>query len=374
MPWPNNLKLFERIRSIRSSSENERAPNGSLAIWYHWAPAKKGQSPRAAVDVHVNLWRLRVRKRSTEEETFLDIGLRLSDISSIADFKIYLPFRLDHAHDIVDLGKILEDRTTLMAVFNEAYFPGDPDAAGTFSISGAGGKEVLCCHALRPGIDFTLAARNYGTIVHFNAELCSRFRSNSGQYIRFRIMLKGARGQAFSRMERQYDRFLLSSKPRDEVVEFRLNEQRSLPHDIGDEMTSTDNYELFRITSIHYFLIRESDSQCVLYHSDFHKVRLLEDILWSKYLTGTRAGALRHDSFIYHWRRIAAPNDDLGDFHALAKFRRLITGWPTIMFYLVVIFAIGISGNLLASWFWEHWLSAKPAPAASATPPGRGQP
>jgi hypothetical protein len=47
----------------------------------------------------------------------------VSDTSSIADFKIYFPFRLDHAHDIVDLGKILEDRTTLMAVFNEAYFP-----------------------------------------------------------------------------------------------------------------------------------------------------------------------------------------------------------------------------------------------------------
>src|SRR5947199_5407749 len=114
----NNLKLFEHIRTIRSS-ENERVPNGSLAIWYHWAPANKGQAPRAAVDLHVNLWRLRVRKRSTEEETFLDIGLRLSDVASIADFKLYLPFRLDHAHDIIDLGKILQDRTTLMAVFNE---------------------------------------------------------------------------------------------------------------------------------------------------------------------------------------------------------------------------------------------------------------
>jgi hypothetical protein len=59
--------------------------------------------------------------------------------------------------------------------------------------------------------------------------------------------------KTFSRMERQYDRFLLSAKPRDEVVEFRFNEQRSLPHEIGDEMTSADNYELFRLTAVHYF-------------------------------------------------------------------------------------------------------------------------
>jgi hypothetical protein len=327
--------------------------------------------------LHVNLWRLRVRKHSTEEETFLDVGLRLSDTSSIADFKLYLPFPLDHAHDIVDLGEILQDRTTLMAVFNEAYFPGVPDAIGTFSISGAGGKEVLCCHALRPGIDFTLAPRNYGkntsSIVHFNTELCSRFRNNSDQYIRFRIMLKGARDKAFSRMERQSDQFLLSAKPRDEVVEFSFNEQRSIPHDISDEMTSTDNYELFRLMAVHYFLIRESDSQFVVSHSDFHKVRLLEDTLWSKYLMPTRAGALRHDSFIYHWRRIAAINSDIGDFHALAKFRRLITGWRTIILYLAIIFAISISGNLLASWLWTHWQSAKPTPAAPAAAPGRGQ-
>jgi hypothetical protein len=262
MPWPNNLKLLERIRT-RRSSENERVPNGSLAIWYHWAPSKKGQAPRAAIELHVNPWRLRVRKRSTDEETFLDVGLRLSDISSIADFKLYLPFHLDYPHDIVDLGKILQDRTTLMAVFNEAYFPGEPDAVGTFSISGAAGTKVLCCHALRPGIDFTLAPRNYGTIVHFNTDLCARFLGNTDQYIRFRIMLTGERDKAFSRMERQPDRFLLSAKPRDEVVEFRFNEQRSLPHDIGDEMTSVDNYELFKLIAIHYFLIRESDSQFV---------------------------------------------------------------------------------------------------------------
>jgi hypothetical protein len=366
MAWSSNLNLLEYIWRVRRSPDAERMQNGSLAIWYHWSPAKKGQAPRAAVEIHVNLWRLRVRKGSTEEETFLDVGLRLSDVSSIADFKFYLPFHLDHAHDILDLGSVLHDRKTLMAVFNETYFSGDADALGTFLIRDTVGKDVLCCHTLRPGIDFTVSPRDYGTqtgsIVHFNTELCTRFRSDADQYIRFRIMLSKERDTAFSRLERQSDRFLLSAKPRDEVVEFRFNEHRSLPHDISDEMSTRDNYELFRITAVHYFLIRESDSQFVMAHAGFHKVRLLEDSLWSEYLKGTIAGTLQHDSFIYHWRRIAEQNSDLRDYHALAKFRRLITGWRTILFYLLVIFAIGISGNLVASFLWEHWSSLKPDP------------
>jgi hypothetical protein len=120
-------------------------------------------------------------------------------------------------------------------------------------------------------------------------------------------------------------------------VEFRFNERRSLPQEIIDEMSARDHSELFKLVAFHYFLIRESDSQFVMSHADFHKVRLLENSLWSEYLNGTEAGELRNDSFIYHWRRSADPtkdpNTELGDYHALAKFRRMITGWWTISLF-----------------------------------------
>jgi hypothetical protein len=127
-------------------------------------------------------------------------------------------------------------------------------------------------------------------------------------------------------------------------------------------MSARDHNELFKLIALHYFLIRESDSQFVMSHTDFHKVRLLENSLWSEYLSGTKAGELRNDSFIYHWRRIADPNSDLGDYHALAKFRRMITGWWTISFYIMVILILGILGNLAASYVWENWFSSKPPP------------
>jgi hypothetical protein len=250
---------------------------GSLAIWYHWSPAKKGQETRASAEVHVNLWRRRIEKISNKEETFLDIGLRLRDASSIADFRLYLPFHVTQ-NDIRDLGKVLHNRVTLMAVFNEAYIAGEFDVLGTFSIHDTSNVEVLCCHSLNPGVDFTVATRNdlhSGTIVHFTDGLCTRFRSDADQYIRFRIILDKETDKAFSQLHRQFDAVFLSAIPRDEVVEFRFNERRSLPQEIIDEMSARDHNELFKFTALHYFLIRESDSQFVMSHTDFHKVRLL---------------------------------------------------------------------------------------------------
>ncbi|MGB8711349.1 MAG: hypothetical protein WCD39_16545, partial [Methyloceanibacter sp.] len=54
-----------------------------------------------------------------------------------------------------------QNHGTLMAVFNEAYFPGDADALGTFSVMDTERKEILCCRSLRPGIDFTVTPRSY---------------------------------------------------------------------------------------------------------------------------------------------------------------------------------------------------------------------
>lgn len=72
------------------------------------------------------------------------------------------------------------------------------------------------------------------------------------------------------------------------MVEFRFNEHRSLPQEIIDQMAAQEEYEQFDLRAVHCFLIRESDSHFVMSHADFHKVRLLEDNLWSKYLQERR--------------------------------------------------------------------------------------
>src|ERR1700720_607909 len=116
------LYRLPRLPTIwRRRANTVASISGSLAIWYHWKPPSKGHQTRASAEVHVNLWRLRIRKNSTKEETFLDIGLLLRDVSSVAEFYLYLPFQIEKAEEIRDLGHLLANRTTLLAVFNEPY-------------------------------------------------------------------------------------------------------------------------------------------------------------------------------------------------------------------------------------------------------------
>src|SRR5689334_15750248 len=118
-----------------------------------------------------------------------------------------------------------------MAVFNEAYVPGDIDDTGTFPIMNQNDPAIMYCHCLRPGIDFTSSISDQGghigTIINFTASLCGRFKPEVEQYIRFRVILNAQRDRAFSKLTRQFDWIFLSAIPRDEVVEFRFNEHRS---------------------------------------------------------------------------------------------------------------------------------------------------
>jgi len=111
------LRSLARLRTHLSCHEmKSRAAtdmqSGSLAIWYRWsAPAKRRQSTKAAVELHVNLWRRRIKTRSNKEESFIDLGFRFRDASSVSNFRIYVPFYLEQK-DIHDLGQILHHRET----------------------------------------------------------------------------------------------------------------------------------------------------------------------------------------------------------------------------------------------------------------------
>jgi hypothetical protein len=354
--------------------------SGSLAIWYQWVPARKGQSPRAEAEIHVNFWRRRVSSRFSNEETLLDIGLKLRHSSSVKSFNLFLPFSVA-PEEVLDLGLVLKDHRTLMAVFNEAYDTSDPISPGSFPIRDKSGNVVLVCHALTRKSDFAVTTRQYrdgpGTIIHFDEALCARFDSDQDQYIRFRIILSKSATSVFSFHQHPADGWLQSAMPREEVVEFRFNERRSLPQEVVDKMYLRDKSELFKITGLHYFLIRESDVQFVMAQTDFHKVRMLETPLWSRYLEGTKGGALRYPAFIYHWKKIADPGGEVGDFNSLSKFRRIVTGWR-MLFYVVVVLIIGIIGNLIAAVVYDRYFAPShsapaqtcpcPAPAAPRRP------
>jgi hypothetical protein len=214
-----------RLPSTRSNELRfDVVKNGSLALWYHWVPARKGQTTRSEAEIHVNFWRRQTRL-FRPEETLLDIGVKLRHASSVESFNLFLPFSAK-SEDIVDLGNVLRDERTLMAVFNEPYAAGDLGPRHSFPVRDKNGRVVFVCHTLRMPGDFTVTSRQYeggpGATIAFTEAFCDRFENDQDQYLRFRINLNSAAASALSFYQRRADRWLLSGVPRDEVIEFRL--------------------------------------------------------------------------------------------------------------------------------------------------------
>src|SRR5262249_42752049 len=146
--------------------------------------------------LHFNLFRRRVSVWTMQDENFLDIGLRLHNVATLSAIKIYIPAQITE-QNIEDLGEVLQDRTTLMALFNEAYAPTGQQGARSFNIVDANGNTLMCCHRVQAGTDFIVTAllvdgNAHGTIISFREAFCERLSRNFDNYIRFRVNLNDA--------------------------------------------------------------------------------------------------------------------------------------------------------------------------------------
>jgi hypothetical protein len=82
--------------------------------------------------------------------------------------------------------------------------------------------------------------------------------------------------------------------------------------------------------------------------TQFHKNRLLEHGLWSKYVPG----GIPKGMMVYHWRKEKATG--LEDFTAFVKLQTRRTSWVILLIYLAIAFLFGVAGNLTASAI-EYW-------------------
>ncbi|MGF1924794.1 MAG: hypothetical protein ACQUHE_11495 [Bacteroidia bacterium] len=351
-----------------------------MALWYQWRAPAKGGSSDAKVELHVNLWRLsasptlrrrvanfwyKTKRRVSWKEipivsndvNFLDIGILFKDSSSLASFSLYIPGKIQQ-EDIEDLGVKLKKQKILMAVFNEPLVAVEGEGSESFVINNSLGAPTILCHPIKPGRDTTIGISNsqtYGeaTIISFGGSLRSRFDEKLKNYIRFRINLSHEVASNFVTEELSQDRAFQSSFKRDEVVEFRLNEQRSLPPDIAQRAEPGDQAH-FAIDAIHYFVIRDTQWDLVLSQGKENKVRLMEQDLWDEYaFSGKPKEFRKRRHFIYHWKEKSVGGNPITDYNALAKFRRSDTGIPR--YVLWVIFG-GALGSTSASILWESFL------------------
>lgn len=326
---------------------------GTLALWYE--PRNPPVEERVRVELHLNLWR-----DLPSRANFLDVGMLFDNPEGMQRFYLYVPATLE-AEQIGDLSEIL--KFTANAVFNDVVELG-AEQEGRYETVRSGARDTV--FRIHPD-DIELsdagdAVVGAGTRVTFRGDLVSRMHRATGRsYLRFRIRLSGDAEGLFSSEVLAKDRIFLSAAGQLEVTEFRLNERRSYPSRIADRQAEGN----FRITRIHYFLIRDLQYQLISQHAPFDKIRRMEAKLWLKYLASAYpegadriTAELAERLVIYHWKekeRVAANagqeakldvEGGLSDFIAFASFQTTRT---KLILYASMIILLGAAGSLLAA-------------------------
>ncbi len=321
----------------------------SIAVWCSLKGAAPPPGSEPELDLHINLWRLEQKSNGVTVNA-LDIGLLLSNTTSVECLCLFLPFPVAKS-DIIDLGTLLADSELAIAVFNDtAIVSSTASNIPSFSIRLGGGE--LSCWKLDPRSDLGLESTDatlgpsstQGTIVTFDSKIFQVKPDDIKRYVRLRINLSKKGQEAFFTRYDPGDRRFLSGYDEIEVVDFRFNETRNLPRAVIDKMTHG-----VKIREVNYFIIRDMTEDLTLSHSELTKCRTLESYVWTKYLqTDERKVPALRNAIIFGWKK-ESEKKPIRDYNALARFRKRRTGLRDIFVFIAGLLIIGIVAGIIST-------------------------
>ncbi|GLI91184.1 hypothetical protein LMG27198_01760 [Methylocystis echinoides] len=268
----------------------------------------------------------------------LDVGFRIKERHAIEKLNLFVPARITF-NDIEDLSGHLKNDRTLSAVFNETLEVDDFDD-NVFAAVNTYNKKVAF-HVISivktTDICFKYLDDGEGTIIQFRKSLFEKMKHVGDYYIRFRIVLAGPLKDLFVTSFSQEDKFFVSAFYTTDIIEFRLNERRSFPTSL---LKSAGQMKWLDLSSVYFILIRDFKAELIRAHTDFHKMRRLENNLWSDYVSSLSKDPPAQ-MMLYHWR-VKKTSERIDDFIALASFRTIK---HSLLDYVLGIFLLGMAGN-----------------------------
>lgn len=352
----------------------------SLAFWIESTGGNSANcnGGKAKVDLHINYWLL--NQNTDKEFHYLDFGIKFEGLEDEDKLSLYFPFQVTKDNYKPGLGAQVCSRTELIqTIFNSPHKSTKNIAPTYVEITFESAKES----ALRVYTQIDIGSdqngvrlTNFekGSLLEFpmsqfpNANAKSSDEKQIPNYIRFRIHLKDEQSKkCLSQSYKHRDNPILSRLESTEIVDFRLNEVRDLPGNIQGKRLSN-----CFIKNIHFFLIREIDSEFKQAHANFDRCRLLEKELWDAYLnldSGDEKLKLPPQMLIYHWKEsvksdknnatnssdaslqdVAAQEKYIEKFTAFAKFSKITASMKTIFTFFVIAIVLGILSGVLGSW------------------------
>jgi len=345
--------------------------NGTVAIW---SLPRQG-STGTLVEAHFNYWRLAggksIKKRGTGwrrkvADDFLEIGLLFDDIMQVEAIKIFIPTRVTQAM-VEDCAPLLANAKFAQGIFNEVLSVTNnaPGAPHCVILNNQNGGIFCRVHnfAKSSGAldasELQIVPQNDGTlltILRSAIDVCANVQPLEKSYFRLRIRLSGSeKVNPFIKVIPPLDRHLHSGHEEIEYIDFRMNEARTLPPAIESRMGADRRTGApidFRL--IAFLTAVPVHSELSASSAPSHKMRLLEKS-WEDYVDLNLPVGMA----VYHWKRegevvtnsAAALNViPIKDFSAFVKLLTRRSSWKIVLIYLMLAFAIGLLGNITASW------------------------
>jgi hypothetical protein len=347
----------------------------SLAFWLEGS-----KNDHTSIELHFNFWRLNVGAK--EEINYLDVGVKFKYLESINSINIFFPFNITKDNYIHELGRtVFKNKELIEAIFNARIENQSEIAPNILDVSFIKNKsdklrlfsQIEIDDDGNNGVKIT-PQDNDGSVLSFPKSLITysapKSTANTNEvenqdgdvfgYFRFRINLGSEDKKSISQLYVPKDAKLklLSRIESIEIVDFRVNEVRNLPQKIVSRLKNDSC-----ITSVHFFLIRETNFEHKLSHSEFKRCRLLEKGIWDSYLNLKSDISIPEQMLIYHWNEKLPKKDDktpkddkplyLDNFSAFAKFSTITVTWKTVVCFLGFLLSWGAASGVLGNYIYS---------------------
>lgn len=306
-----------------------------------WAKYKAGVEYKKAVDVHANLWDI----GKNSDSAFIDFGLMIPEYKNLETIAIVLPFSVP-IDSIKDLSDIICEKKIGSLVFNTVCVSHSGGRAGSYET-----KTLSLDNSDRHILLLPIADKSdyYGIVVKVEdveeltciridfSGLREEFKGYEKLYLRFRVRNSQIKDAMFCKLKKK-NYFLESAFTETKIVDFMVNELRSIKTEVNEKMTN-QKLELVELSKVHFFVMEPAEREVF---SDKMECRRLEPG-WDKYIEES----YKFDTLVYHWSKKAEDGKNLSNYSELVKVTSAETNRRLILGYVLAGIALSITANIL---------------------------
>lgn len=244
--------------------------------------------------MNFNLW----SQCGWNNEPFLDIGFKLTNLQIADELHFFLPFYIDENDKMIcieDLGCKFNKTELVDAVFNDSYSTTIAANTKCIDVSRNDGKDNFTIYQLDVEHDISLDYFAGGTIINIKTDrIYSSLSAKKSEkyYFRFRIKNKalGFLIHKYSPPAGAFQALFNETY----MIDFRYHNIRSLHKTLIEKFNETNN-AIVKVEALHFLLMTKAYVEIL--DNNYRSVRKIEKDVWTDYI----GNSYTDDILAYHY-------------------------------------------------------------------------